>query len=97
MTFIRRALLLATIVFTLAAPSAALAQAPAQPQQTDEFVPIDQLPPEEQMPAAPLLISAYAFVMLAIFAYIVSVARRMTGVQREMARLEADLKRSSRA
>ena len=28
-----------------------------QPQQQDEFVPIDQLPPQEQMPAAPLLIA----------------------------------------
>lgn len=67
-----------------------------QPQQQDEFVPIDQLPPQDQLPAAPLLVTAYAFVVLALFAYVVSVARRLGGVQRELDRLQSDLKRSGR-
>jgi CcmD family protein len=74
----------------------AFAQPPAQPEQQDEFVPIDQLPPQDQLPAAPLLIAAYAFVMLALFGYVVSVARRLTVVQREIERLESDLKRGGR-
>ncbi len=66
----------------------------AQPQ--DEFVPIDELPPQDQLPAAPLLVAAYAFVVLALFAYVVSVARRLGEVQRDLDRLESDLKRNGR-
>ena len=68
-----------------------------QPQQQNEFIPIDQLPPQDQLPAAPLLIAAYAIVMLALFLYVASVARRLGSVQRELERLEADVKRGSRA
>jgi CcmD family protein len=63
------------------------------PQQQDEFVPIDQLPPQDQLPAAPLLVAAYSFVVLALFAYVLSVARRLGLVQRELDRLQADTKR----
>lgn len=67
-----------------------------QPEPQDEFVPIDELPPQDQLPAAPLLVAAYAFVVLALFAYVVSVARRLGGVQRDLDRLESDLKRTGR-
>ena len=77
-----------------AASSRRATQQPQQPQQQDEFVPIDQLPPQDQLPAAPLLVAAYVFVVLALFAYVVSVARRLGAVQREVERLESDLKRS---
>ena len=63
------------------------------PQQQDEFVPIDQLPPQDQLPAAPLLVAAYSFVALALFAYVVSVAKRLTKVQRDLERLDSDIKR----
>jgi len=59
-------------------------------------VPIDELPPQDQLPAAPLLVVAYAFVVLALFAYLVSVARRLGAVQRDLERLQAELKRSGR-
>ena len=80
-------------------PAAAQQAAPqsSQPEQQNEFIPIDQLPPQDQLPAAPLLVAAYAIVMLALFFYVVSVARRLTTVQREMERLESDLKRGTRA
>jgi len=81
-------------VLLLCAPLAA--QQP-QPQQQDEFVPVSQLPAQDQLPAAPLLVIAYAFVWLALFAYLVSVARRLSYVQREVERLETDMKRSSRS
>lgn len=67
-----------------------------QPEPQDEFVPIDELPPQDQLPAAPLLVAAYAFVVLALFGYLLSVARRLGGVQRDLDRLESDLKRSGR-
>ena len=68
-----------------------------QPEAVDEFVPIDELPPQDQLPAAPLLVTAYAFVVLALFAYMMSVARRLGGVQRDLERLQAELKRNGRA
>ena len=96
MTLMKRALMFAIVLAALAAVPL-LAQPPAQPQQQNEYVPIDELPPQDQLPAAPLLVIAYAVVMLGLFAYVVSVARRMTTVQRELERLESDLKRGTRA
>jgi CcmD family protein len=84
------------IVLSCAFPGVAQAQQPP-PQQQDEFVPIDELPPQDQLPAAPLLVAAYSFVVLTLFAYLVSVARRLTSVQRELERLEGDLKRGGSA
>jgi CcmD family protein len=76
--------------------SAAQQPQPEQPKQTDEFVPISQLPPQDQLPAAPLLVTAYAFVWMVLFGYLVSLARRMANVQREVERLESDIaKRTS--
>ena|SRR5687767_6325333 len=70
----------------------------AQPsEQTKTYTPISELPPTEQIPAARLLIAAYSFVMVALFLYVVSVARRLSSVQREVERLEADVKRTGRA
>ena len=70
---------------------------PGPPSATDEFVPISQLPPQDQLPAAPLLVTAYSFVWLALFGYLVSVAQRLSKVQREVERLESDMKRGTRA
>jgi CcmD family protein len=70
---------------------------PAPQKQTDEFVPVSQLPPQDQLPAAPLLVTAYAFVWVVLFGYVVSVARRLTKVQTEIERLDADIKRGTRA
>jgi CcmD family protein len=67
-----------------------------QPAPVDEFVPIDQLPPQDQLPAAPLLVAAYAFVVLGLFAYLVSVARRLGGVQKDLERLQSEIKRTGR-
>lgn len=73
------------------------APTPQQPQQQDEFVPINELPPQDQLPAAPLLIGAYVFVLLALFAYLFSVARRLKTVEHEVQRLEGDVKKSARS
>ena len=67
-----------------------------QPAPVEEFVPIDQLPPQDQLPAAPLLVAAYALVVLVLFAYVVSLARRITAVHRDLDRLDADLKKNAR-
>jgi len=95
MTLLRRIVPVLAFAGLLCQTPAVLAQAPAPapvPEQLDEFVPIDQLPMQEQIPAANLLIPAYAFVWVAVLVYVVSIARRLGAVQQDVARLEADLK-----
>ena len=67
-----------------------------QKQPDDPFLPLNKLPPTEQFPAARLLIAAYIVVIVVLFLYLVSVSRRLTTVQREVERLEADIKRTGR-
>jgi hypothetical protein len=70
--------------------------AQSQPKQQEEFTPIDQLPPQDQLPAAPLLVGAYAFVLLMLFGYMVIVSRRLSAIQQEVDRLDTELKRTGR-
>lgn len=87
----------ACLLLALACAVAPLdAQTPARPEQQDEFVPVTEVPPEDRLPAAPMVIGAYAFVTLALFGYVLSVSRRLGGVKRDIERLEADLKRTGR-
>lgn len=67
--------------FVLIAPVLAAQQAP--PGQS-EYVPITDLPPTEQMPAAPLLIAAYAFAWIAVMFYLWTIWRRLNKVETEM-------------
>ena len=62
---------------------AAQQQPPRRPAQ-DEFVPIDELPPTEQLPAAPLLIAAYSVAWVAVAGYLFSIWRRMGRVEHEL-------------
>ena len=80
------------VVFVLTMQVSPLA-AQTQPRQQEEFTPIDQLPPQEQLPAAPLLVGAYAFVLLMLFGYLVMVSRRLSTIRSEVDRLDADVKR----
>jgi len=86
------ALTLAALTLTFVAAAPALAQQPLPPRQ-EIYVPADSLPQQEQIAAAPLLVGAYSFVLVAFFVYLVSVARRTQSVQREIERLERDLKK----
>jgi hypothetical protein len=91
-TALRTAGRLAVAAFWLA-PALAF----AQPPQQDEFKPISELPAQEQLPAAPLLIAAYVIVLVAFFVYVGSIARRLSSVQRDVERLEDALKERSRS
>jgi CcmD family protein len=62
----------------------------AQPGQT-EFVPVTELPASEQLPAAPLLIAAYAFVWIAVLAYLWLIWRRLAKVEQEIGDLSSRL------
>jgi CcmD family protein len=76
-------LLLVLLVFL---PGALVwAQQPAAPQ--GEFVPLSSIPQTEQLPAAPLVIGAYAFVWVALLGYVWSLWRRMNRLERELADL----------
>ena len=68
----------------------------AQPAQQNEYVPIDQLPPQETMPAAPLLIGAYILVWLGLMLYVWSIWRRLARVETEMQALQRRTSGSAR-
>ena len=54
------------------------------PSGQSEFVPLADAKAVEQLPAAPLLITAYVFVWLAVFFYVWSIWRRLMKVEGEM-------------
>ena len=100
MKTLKRCCAVLSLVFVWTVASVA-AQQPSpqssQPTQQNEFIPIDQLPPQDQLPAAPLLIGAYVFVLAVLFLYVYSLARRLTNVQRELDRLDTTMKQGGRA
>jgi CcmD family protein len=78
------------LVLLVLLPGALLwAQQPAPPAAAQgEFVPLSSIPQAEQLPAAPLLIAAYAFVWVALMAYVWSLWKRMAKLERELADLQ---------
>jgi CcmD family protein len=68
------------------APSA---QAPATTAAQEEYVPIDELPESEKLPAAPFLVSAYVIVWGALLFYVWTLWKRL-------GRVEADLREARR-
>jgi CcmD family protein len=82
-----RLMAMAAVVSLVLGPAATAvaSEQPQPPKQPEEFVPINELPPEEQLPAAPLLVTAYAFVWVAVMAYLWSIRRRLDTVEKELA------------
>jgi CcmD family protein len=60
-----------------------------QPQS--EFLPVKEVPASEQLPAAPLVIAAYAFVWIAFLAYVWLMWRRLGKVEQELSSLSVQL------
>ena len=54
----------------------------------DGFRPLSELPPGQELPAAPFVIAAYAFIWIALMAYLWSIWRRIGKVEREIRALE---------
>jgi len=77
------AALLLVITCWVAAPVAAALQ-PTPSAAQEGFVPIDQLQPREELPAAPLVMAAYSVAWLVIFGYIWSIWRRLSQVEQEI-------------
>jgi CcmD family protein len=86
---VRRLLIALTSVVLLASPVFAL----QPPAGQSGFVPVDSLPAADQLPAAPLLVTAYAFVWLAVMAYLWTIWRRLNTVEAEMRALAQKLPR----
>ena len=85
-----RRLLIQVSSFVLLSSSAFAGQPPTG---QSEFVPVDSLPLADQLPAAPLLVAAYAFVWIATMVYLWSIWRRMNRVEDEMRALAQKLPR----
>ena len=73
------------LLILLAAPAASM----AQPQPPKDFVAVDETAPGEQIPAMPLIASAYGFIWLGVLAYVWSIGRRLRKVEGELADLES--------
>jgi hypothetical protein len=74
---------LVTVPFTAAA-----AFALQQPAAQDGFVPVTGVPVSEQVPAAPLVVGAYAFFLLLMMFYLWTIWRRIGKVEADMQALE---------
>jgi CcmD family protein len=72
------------------APSPAPPPSTAAPAQ-DEFVPISELPAEEQLAAGPLLITAYAVVWIVIAVYLWTLWRRFLRAEQDVKSLASRL------
>ena len=76
--------------------AAAVGASAQPPEPQDEFKPVGNNPAPEQIPAAPLLIGAYVVVLGGLFAYVVSLSRRLGAVRQDVERLEGEIKRRGR-
>jgi len=68
----------------LTAPAFAL----QPPTGQSEFRPMSEVPPSEQLPSAPLLITAYVFFLLAVLFYVWTIWRRLSKVEADIRALE---------
>ncbi len=49
------------------------------------FVPMDEIPPEEELPAAPLVMTAYAVAWAIVIGYLWTIWKRLGNVEKELA------------
>ena len=77
-----RRLMLVLLLFT--SPSAT-----AQPQPPKDFVAVDETAPGEQIPAIPLIATAYGFIWVVLLGYVWTLGRRLRKVEGELAELES--------
>ena len=81
--------LLAVVVVLLAAsPLVLVGQNESPPAAREEYVPLDQLPPGAELPAAPMVIAAYMFVWAAFLVYVLSLVGRIRKVESDLRALE---------
>jgi CcmD family protein len=88
MRVLRIVCVLAALSAITGLPSIAFASE-RQPQPPADFVPVENAPPGEQIPAMPLLGIAYGLIWVGVFGYVWSLARRLQKVEAEIADLES--------
>jgi CcmD family protein len=82
----RHWLRIGVVVLALGAAQPAIA---LQPQPPKEFVPVDEVPQGEQIPAINMVAAAYGFVWVAVLGYVWSIARRLKHVEGELNDLQS--------
>jgi CcmD family protein len=84
----RRLLAVAILCLTALVAPASTVWAQQPPASTpDGFVPVENLGTQEKIPAAPLVIGAYAIAWIAVFGYLWSIWQRLSRVERELAEI----------
>jgi hypothetical protein len=63
--------------------AAVFAQQPQTPAR-EQYVPIDQLPPGEQMPSAPFVVAAYSVVWIVAMFYLWTIWKRIGKLEDDM-------------
>jgi CcmD family protein len=79
-----RSLLLCLCLIAMPVAASAAQQPPA-----GDFVPVDETLPGEQIPALPLILTAYGFIWVVMLGYVWSIGRRLQKVEAELAHLES--------
>jgi len=94
----RRVLTQLTVVLALViGPAASLsAQPPPTTAAQEGFVAVDESKPQEHLPAAPLVMTAYAVAWVAIFGYVWSLWSRLSKVEREIVEVSRRIEAGSR-
>jgi len=77
--------LVAAIMAAAPLLAAAWQQPPGQTEAAREgYVPVKDLPAAEQLPAAPLVLGAYAVIWVGVLVYVWTISRRLASVDREL-------------
>jgi CcmD family protein len=84
---VRRLFICLALLLLVVVPAPTGAQTPQPPPGQEEFVPLSEIPPEEQIPAFTLVAVAYAAVWVVLVGYVWSVSRRLQLVERELTSL----------
>ncbi len=74
-----------------ATPPATAPAPTAAPPAQDEFVPISELPADDKLPAAPLLIAAYAVVWIVLAVYVWTLWKRFWRAEQDLKSLASRL------
>ena len=94
MRMLGRAVIVLTSLVLFGGPVVALAQQP--PAAQSEFVPANPSTATEQLPAARLIVPAYAFVWIAAMVYVWTIWRRLNKVEADLRALERKATRTPR-
>ena len=92
----RALIIVAVVVLALFAGGARVGASQQPPAGQEGFVPVENLPQREQLPAAPLVMGAYAVAWVAVFGYLWSIWQRLGRVEREIVEVSRRLEAGSR-